>query len=170
MSAGVIEAASSEAAMQGSRPSSTSPIEAATGTGSVAIKRTEWTEAEMVWSRLADMRWAILAAVITVQLGCCAPTQAALVSVARPVLVPIAAMPITRFADALGVPGADISKAGETVASRLTYLSGLIQETQWNVFARCSQILQMRQEDAPADAVAFCKDILRVPQPSLSKP
>jgi hypothetical protein len=79
-------------------------------------------------------------------------------------------MPMTRVVDALGVPGADISKAGQTMASRMTYLSGLIQETQWNVFARCSQILQMREGDAPTGAVAFWRDILVPPESSRSKP
>jgi hypothetical protein len=93
-----------------------------------------------------------------------------MVSLPQVLLVPVAAVPITKLADALDVPGVDISKVGQTTASRLTYLSGLIQETRWNVFARCSQIVQMREEDAPAEAVVFCRDILRVPsEPSSTK-
>ena len=107
------------------------------------------------------MRSAELALAITV--GYLASAQASFVSLRQPLLVPIAAMSMTSLADALSVPGVDISKAGQTMASRLTYLSGLIQETQWNVFARCSQILHAPEGDAPAEAVAFCRDTMPVP-------
>jgi hypothetical protein len=78
----------------------------------------------------------------------------------RPPRAPPTAMPMERSIDALGIAGADIGKAGDTRAARMTYLNNLIQETRWNVLARCSEILKMRQGEAPAEAIAFCRDIM----------
>ena len=87
--------------------------------------------------------------------------QAALTTQPPPLSARHPALPITTVSDALGVPGADIGKAGNSRASRMTYLGNLIQETRWNVFARCSEVLKL--PDGPAEAVSFCRDVMPSP-------
>jgi hypothetical protein len=75
----------------------------------------------------------------------------------RPVL-PDLVTRITMVDDGLGVAGVDISRAGQSKQSRMTYLNSLLQETQGNVWAHCGQILDA--QDASSGVTAFCKDVM----------
>ena len=83
-----------------------------------------------------------------------APVQAAAPRPAHFDLV----VPATMVDDGLGVAGVDISKAGQSKQSRMTYLNSLVQDTQGNVWARCGQVLDAR--DAPNGVMAFCNDVM----------
>jgi hypothetical protein len=102
------------------------------------------------------MRSALLAAMVAAGVSSFGLTSV-LAHALRPTL-PKLVTPITMVDDGLGVAGVDISKAGQSKQSRMTYLNSLVQDTQGNVRARCGQVLD--SSDAASGVTAFCKDVL----------
>ena len=96
---------------------------------------------------------AVIAALVVLTSGL-APARAHTPRVWHPDLI----VPVTMVDDGLGVAGVDISKAGQSKQSKMTYLNSLLQDTQGNVWARCGQVLDAR--DAASGVVAFCKDVM----------